>query len=102
MFRLSEEKVAPIKLALSIYFQNRLKESGINKSLKASCFEVVGKELDEVGASTVIIDALWRTSWFESGGMKKSLLLILALVALPVLNLAEQYKVTPPKSVWSG
>ncbi len=60
MSKLSEMELAPIKLALRAYVQQRLEESGINQDLKASCCEVAGKGLDEVGASTVIIDELWR------------------------------------------
>ena len=58
--RLSKDELFPMKLALRLYAQTRLEESGINEELKESCMAIVGEELDEAGASTVIIDALWE------------------------------------------
>lgn len=58
--RLSNDKLASLKLALMAYVQSELEESGINEDLRNSCIEVVCEELDEAGASTVIIDALWE------------------------------------------
>ncbi len=58
--RMSEREIAPLKLVLMEYVQTQLEESGINEKLKMSCCETAGKNLDEVGASTVIIDELWK------------------------------------------
>jgi ribosomal protein S13 len=58
--RLSRDELAPLKHALRVYVQDRLEESEINEELKESCKEVVGEELDESGASAVIIDTLWE------------------------------------------
>lgn len=58
--RLSKDELAPLKLAMRSYVQNKLNESIINEDLKKSCLEIVVEELDEAGASTVIIDALWE------------------------------------------
>lgn len=58
--RMTETELDPIKLAMRAYVQDQLEESGINEKLKASCCELVGRDLDEVGTSTVIIDDLWR------------------------------------------
>ncbi len=60
MSKLSEMELEPIKRAMRVYVEHRLDESGINEDLRASCCEVAGRELDEVEASTVIIDELWR------------------------------------------
>jgi hypothetical protein len=58
--RMSERELAPLKLVLIKYVQSQLEQSGINKKLKKSCCDITGKNLDEIGASTVIIDELWK------------------------------------------
>ncbi len=57
---MSEREFAPLQLALIAYVYSQLEQSGINEKLKLSCCEIAGKKLDEVGASTVIIDELWK------------------------------------------
>ena len=44
--RLSENELAPVKLAMVDYVQKRLKESGINEDLRKSCCAIAGKVLD--------------------------------------------------------
>ena len=54
--KLSELQLAPIKLVLRAYVRTVLK----HLVLIAYCCKVAGIELDEAGASTAIIDELWK------------------------------------------
>ena len=60
MARFSDQNLYVVKIAMMSYVREKLKESGINEALRKSCVEIAGRELDEVEASTVIIDELWE------------------------------------------
>lgn len=56
----SKGELAPMKLALLIYVKYNPKESGINEAIMQDCAKITGKDTDEAGASSLIIDEVWR------------------------------------------
>lgn len=58
---MTERELAPLKLGLIAFVQQKIDSCGINQALKKDCIRIAGMEMDEVGASTVIIDQMWKT-----------------------------------------
>lgn len=57
---MTDRELAPLKLGLIAFVQKRLDTCGINEALKEDCIRISGDYLDECGASTVLIDQVWK------------------------------------------
>ena len=57
---MSVKELAPLKLGMIAYVQKKLDSCGINEALKEDCIKIAGENMDEAGASTVIIDQIWK------------------------------------------
>jgi hypothetical protein len=57
---MTERELSPLKLGLIAFIQGKIDSCGVNEALKEDCIRIAGKQMDEAGASTVIIDQIWE------------------------------------------